>query len=826
PMLQRELDQRAGLNTAGFVSGYRGSPLGSVDIQMWGAKPQLDAHHIRFQPGVNEELAATAVWGTQQLALTPQAKYDGVFAFWYGKGPGVDRSGDVFKHANFAGTARHGGVLLIAGDDHACKSSTVAHQSEPAMIAASVPVLVPADLHDILTLGLHGWQMSRWSGRYIGFKTVADVVESSASVAFDLDNFAWRWPEGPRPDVNIRIPDPWLEQERRVFALGLPAAQQYVRANRLDRVIAPVSDAKFGVVAAGKSYRDLRQAMDDLGLGDGSAWGIRVLKLALTWPIDPETVRNFADGLDDILVVEEKAALIETQFRDILYESARRPRILGKRDEAGRALLKPNGELSAAEIALVLARRLDGTISNEPMRARRAFLETQVRTTERTEPAAIRRPYYCSGCPHNTSTKVIDGSRALAGIGCHFMATFMDRHTDTYTQMGGEGVPWIGQAPFTEETHVFANLGDGTYFHSGLLAIRAAVAAGVNITYKLLFNDAVAMTGGQHIDGQLTVPQITRQLAAEGVARIAVVTDEPDKYGDTSADAFAPGVTVHHRRALPDVERQFRDTAGTTVIVYDQTCASEKRRRRKRGTMVDPAKRAFINAAVCEACGDCSRTSNCLSVVPLETELGTKRQIDQSSCNKDFSCIDGFCPSFVTVHGGKLRKSAHAAPDVSHLPTPTRPSLDRPWSIMVTGVGGTGIVTLGALLGVAAHAEGRVVSVLDMTGLAQKGGSVWSHIRIGTSEAQMVSLRVGRGNADLVIGGDLVVAAARDTLAAIRAGHTRVVLNTHETPTADFVHDTETRLPAARLRRSVVDAAGADRVDLLDATSIATGLLG
>ncbi|HEX3347353.1 MAG TPA: indolepyruvate ferredoxin oxidoreductase family protein [Acetobacteraceae bacterium] len=826
PMLQRALDLRSGLNTAGFVSGYRGSPLGSVDIQMWGATAQLEANHIRFQPGVNEELAATSVWGSQQVTLTPQAKYDGVFAFWYGKGPGVDRSGDVFKHANFAGTARHGGVLLVAGDDHGCKSSTIPHQSEPAFVAASVPVLVPADLRDILELGLHGWQMSRWSGRYVGFKTVADVVDSSASVAFDLDAFAWRWPEGARPDVNIRLPDAPMEQERRLVTLGLPAAQAYVRANGLDRIVANPRDAKFGLIAAGKSYRDLRQALADLGLGDGSGFGIRLLKLALTWPVDPEIIRGFADGLDEILVVEEKAPLIEDQVRAILYDLARRPRVLGKHDEAGGPLIKQHAELYATEIALVLARRLEGTVTTEEMHARRDFLETQAKAAERTETAAIRKPYYCSGCPHNTSTKVIDGSRALAGIGCHYMAIFMDRQTETFSQMGGEGVAWIGQAPFTEETHVFANLGDGTYFHSGLMAIRAAIASGVNITYKLLFNDAVAMTGGQHVDGQLTVPQITRQLAAEGTAAVAVVTDEPEKYEDIGADAFAPGVTVHHRSTLQEVERRFRETAATTVIVYDQTCASEKRRRRKRGTMVDPPKRAFINAAVCEACGDCSRTSNCLSVAPLETEFGTKRQIDQSSCNKDFSCIDGFCPSFVTVHGGKVRKTVQAAPDVSVLPEPSRPSLDRPWSILVTGVGGTGIVTVGALLGMAAHAEGKIVSVLDMTGMAQKGGSVWSHIRIGESEAQMESLRVGRGNADLVLGGDLVVAAARDTLAAIRPGHTRVVLNTHETPTADFVHDTDTRLPAARLRRNVVETAGADRVDLLDATAIATGLLG
>jgi indolepyruvate ferredoxin oxidoreductase len=827
PLLQRALDRRDGLNTAGFVSGYRGSPLGSVDIQMWHARAQLEAEHIQFRAGVNEELAATAVWGTQQVGLTPRPKYDGVFAFWYGKGPGVDRSGDVFKHANFAGSARHGGVLLVAGDDHACKSSTVPHQSEPAFVAASVPVLVPADVTEIIEFGLHGWQMSRWSGRYIGFKTVADVVDSSSSIAFDIDAFTPRLPEGPRPDLNIRLPDAPMEQERRVLAFGLPAAQAYIRANGLDRLITDAHGARLGIVTAGKSYHDLRQAMADLGLGDGSRFGIRLLKLAMTWPIDPGTIRDFAAGLEEILVVEEKSPLIETQIRDLLFDLAQRPRVVGKRDETGAPLLKPNGDFSAAEISLVLARRLSRFVETDEMRDRLAFLEDQQRRVEAVEPSAARRPYYCSGCPHNTSTKVIDGSRALAGIGCHYMAVFMDRQTDTFSQMGGEGVQWIGQAPFTEENHVFANIGDGTYFHSGLLAIRAAIASGVNITYKILFNDAVAMTGGQPMDGTLTVPRITRQMAAEGASRIAVVTDEPEKYEDlTDADAFAPGVTIHHRRDLQETERSFRETVGTSIIVYDQTCASEKRRRRKRGTMADPPKRVFINAAVCEGCGDCSRASNCLSVAPLETELGTKRQIDQSSCNKDFSCVEGFCPSFVTVHGASVRKSVQAAPDVSGLPMPEVPPLDRPWSILVTGIGGTGIITVGALLGTAAHADGKFVSVLDMMGMAQKGGSVWSHIRIAADEAQLHGLRVGRGDADLLFGGDLVASAARETLAALRPGHTRVVLNTHEIPTADFVQDTDTRLPAARLRRDIVDTVGLAQVDLLDATALATALLG
>ena len=821
PLLQRALDLKAGLNTAGFVSGYRGSPLGMVDMQMASARPQLEAVNVQFRYGLNEELAATAVWGTQQVNLFPGARVDGVFALWYGKGPGVDRSGDVFKHANYAGTSALGGVLLVAGDDHACKSSTVPHQSEQAFAAASIPVLVPTDVQDLLFLGLHGWAMSRWSGRYVGFKTVADVIDSSASVAFDLDGFSIVYPEGPAPDVHIRLPDPPLEQEARLFAHGLQAAQDYARANGLDRVMLPGTGARIGIVTAGKSYHDTRHALAMLGVDESQ---IRLLKLALTWPADPRTLREFAEGLDEIVVIEEKAPLIEQQLRDALYDLIDRPVVVGKRDPAGRVLLKPNGDLSAAEIAVALGERLAGFMENERLLERAAFLRNAAAAARAVVPSAERKPFYCSGCPHNTSTKVIDGSRALAGIGCHYMAVWMDRNTDSFSQMGGEGVAWIGQAPFTEEAHVFANLGDGTYFHSGIMAIRAAVSAKVNITYKILFNDAVAMTGGQHVDGVLTVPQLTRQLAAEDVVAIAVVTDEPEKYeGETG---FAPGVEVFDRHKLPEVERRFRETAGCTAIVYDQTCASEKRRRRKRGTMTDPNKRAFINAAVCEGCGDCSRTSNCISVAPLETEFGTKRQIDQSSCNKDFTCVDGFCPSFVTIEGGSLRKriASDVVPD-NDLPQPVLPSLDRPWSILLAGAGGTGIVTVAALLGMASHADGIAVSVLDQMGLAQKGGAVFSHIRMARDEDALHGLRVGLAEADLVLGCDLVVAASRDGLAAISTS-THVVLNTHEANTAHFVMEPTTVLPAGQLKRDVVVKAGEGLVDMIDATGIAEALMG
>jgi len=815
-LLQRARDVAAGRNTAGFITGYRGSPLGTVDIQAWAARAQLEASHIRFQPGVNEDLAATAIWGTQQTSLLPTAKYDGVFAMWYGKGPGVDRSGDVFRHANFAGTSANGGVLLVAGDDHAAKSSTVPHQSEPAFASGLIPVLVPSDIHEILEYGLHGWAMSRWSGRYVGFKTVGDVVDTSASVTFALAAFRSRLPEGAPPDVHIRLDDPWLAQEARVFALGLPAAQDYVRINGLDRITRDPPSPALGIVTYGKSYHDTEQALADL-----AAPPVRLLKLALTWPVEPTIVRRFAEGLSEIVVVEEKSAFVERQIRDILYDLPDRPRVLGRHDDSGAELLRAGGELSADDIALALSRRLPQT---ESVRARRGFLEQQAEYLAGADLATQRKPYFCSGCPHSTSTKVIDGSRALAGIGCHFMSQWMGRNTSFYSQMGGEGAVWIGQSPFTDETHVFANMGDGTYYHSGLMAVRAAVAARVNITYKILFNDAVAMTGGQPVDGPLTVPQISRQLEAEGVVRIAVVTDEPEKH-DGVAD-FAPGVTVHHRRDMPQVERSLREIAGTTAIIYDQTCASEKRRRRKRGTFPDPARRTFINAEVCEGCGDCSVASNCMSVVPLETALGTKREIEQSSCNKDFSCLDGFCPSFVTVHGARPRKRAPTPPDESGLPeAPMRP-LDMPWSILVTGVGGTGVVTIGALLGMAAHLAGRAVSVLDSTGMAQKGGSVWSHIRLAADPASLHGLHVGQGQADVLLACDLAVSAGHDTMATLRTGSTHVLMNTHEAPTAEFVLDRDFRVPSGRMKRAIMQAAGAENVQALDATAIATALLG
>ena len=833
PIMQRQRDAAAGLKTACFISGYRGSPLGGLDRELWRAKPFVANNHIHFQPGVNEDLAATAVWGSQQVGLYPGARYDGVFAMWYGKGPGVDRSGDAFKHGNNAGTAPYGGVLALAGDDHTCTSSTLPHQSEYAFMDASIPVLNPAGVQEFLDLGLYGWAMSRYAGVWVGFKTIAATVDSSASVHVDPHRVEIVAPddyEMPEGGLNIRWPDPPLAQERRLHQHKLYAALAFARANRLDRVAFGSPEPRFGIVTTGKSYLDVRQALEDLGIDEALAReiGLAVYKVALTWPLEREGVRRFAEGLDELLVVEEKRALIENQLKEQLYnwDAALRPRVIGKFDEDGAWILPSIDELTPARIARVIARRIGRFFTSERIIERLAFLETkEAALADRTAPIE-RLPYFCSGCPHNTSTRVPEGSRAMAGIGCHYMVQWMDRNTDTFTQMGAEGATWIGQAPFTETPHVFQNIGDGTYFHSGLLAIRAALAADVNITYKLLYNDAVAMTGGQPVDGQLTVPQITHQLYGEGVRRIAVVSDEPGKY--PVGARFAEGVTIHHRDELDRVQREMRDWRGVSVLIYDQTCATELRRRRKRGLVPDRDKRVVINPAVCEGCGDCGVASNCLSVIPLETEFGRKRTIDQSSCNKDFSCLNGFCPSFVTVHGGRLRKPQALAGDaaLADLPAPTLPALDAPYGILVTGVGGTGVVTIGALLGMAAHIEGKGVSVLDMTGLAQKYGAVVSHLRIAAKPEDINAVRLAAGGARLVLGCDLVVAAGFDALAKITAGETHAIVNSHESPTGEFTRKPDLAFPNALLRRRVGDAAGPGQAEFLDATGLATALLG
>ena len=856
---QRQRDHAAGYNTAGYISGYRGSPLGGLDLQIGRAKAHLEAHHVVFQPGVNEDIAATACWGTQQAGLDGEGAYDGVFCIWYGKGPGVDRSGDVLRHANLAGTSRLGGVVALLGDDHACESSTTAHHSEYAMVDASIPVLNPAGVQEILDFGLYAFALSRYSGCWTALKCVHDTVEAAASVEIDPERIEIVLPDDPivPPEgLGIRWPDTPLEQEARLYERKLEAVQAFCRANRLDRTVWDSDRAWLGIATTGKSYLDVRQAFEDLGVDEAAAQrlGVRLYKIAMPFPLESEGARRFAEGLDTILVVEEKRALIETQLKDRLYAAAHAPRIAGKRDEHDRPLFPAAGRLDTNHIAVEIGRRLLAHAGDAGLReslaepdqgsrrllaragdaalmaqvaARLAELEAILGGGE-SDPAPMERtPYFCPGCPHNTSTRVPDGSRALAGIGCHYLAQFMDRSTARYTHMGGEGASWIGESRFSTRDHVFQNIGDGTYFHSGLLSIRAAIAAGVNVTFKILYNDAVAMTGGQPMDGPLSVPIITRQMEAEGARRIAVVTDEPEKYGARSG--LAPAVAVHHRRELDAVQRAFREIPGVTVIVYDQTCAAEKRRRRKRGKYPDPPQRAFINPAVCEGCGDCGVKSNCVAVVPVETEFGRKRAIDQSSCNKDFSCVEGFCPSFVTVHGGALRKGAGVARDGAELPAlpePSLPRLDRPYEIIVTGVGGTGVITIGALLGMAAHLESKGCSVLDQTGLAQKGGAVVSHVRIARQPGDITTTRIANGAADLVLGCDVVVTAGADTRATMRAGKTAVVVNTQETMTGDFTRNADLAFPAEALMRGIERAAGPGYVERVDATRISTALTG
>ena len=831
-LMQKELDRRAGLNTAGYVTGYRGSPLGGLDYQFQRVAALLQKNDVVFHPGINEDLAATALWGSQQAELRGEGKYDGVFGIWYGKGPGVDRTGDVFRHANFAGTSKHGGVLALMGDDHTAESSTTAHQSEYHFVDVMIPILNPAGVQEILDYGLYGFAMSRYCGAWTALKCMHETVELTGVIDGSMERIKIVTPtDFPMPEggLGIRLGDTFLGMEARLHDYKRDAMLAFIRANKLNRIITSGGRApKIGVITTGKAYLDVRQALDELEIDEVRCndLGLRICKVGCPWPIGKQDLADFAKGLDLIIVVEEKRSLIEVQVREELYGTANQPVVVGKKDEQGNWLFPVKGALDSNDVAICIGERLLKVAPNERIAGRVARLKEAQRVLAVTQDVAVRTPYFCSGCPHNSSTVVPEGSRAYAGIGCHFMAQWMDRSTQGYTHMGGEGANWIGEAPFSTRPHVFQNLGDGTYNHSGYMAIRAAIASGVNITYKILFNDAVAMTGGQMHDGGLTVWQIAAQVAAEGAKRVVVVSDEPKKY--PPGIEWPKGITFHHRDDLQAVQKVLAEIPGCTVLIYDQTCAAEKRRRRKRGTFPDPDKRVIINELVCEGCGDCGVQSNCVSVQPLETEFGRKRLIDQSSCNKDYSCVKGFCPSFVTVHGAKLKKGTSANLDapMPALPVPVLPKIDQTYNIIVTGVGGTGVVTIGGILGMAAHLEGKGIGVIDMAGLAQKGGAVYSHMRIAEHPDDIHAIRVSAGGADLVLGGDIVVAGNKKVLASVQPGKTAMVVNLAEFLPGDFTRNADFSLPTERLKRAISNAAGAEGTHFIDANRIASALFG
>ncbi|MCB1505675.1 MAG: indolepyruvate ferredoxin oxidoreductase family protein [Hyphomicrobiaceae bacterium] len=832
-LMQKARDRAAGLNTAGYVTGYRGSPIATLETAFALAGERVPAADIVFHPAINEDLAATALWGTQQAELRDEGRFDGVFGVWYGKGPGVDRSGDALRHANHAGTSPNGGVVALMGDDHICESSTSAHQSEFAFVDAMIPILNPTGVQDLIDLGLYGFAMSRFAGTWVGIKCVKDNVESTAVVDADPGRLKITLPTPadyamPPGGLNIRLADPPLAKEQRWHEHKRDAIHAFVRANKLDHTILDGgTNPRIGVIASGKSYSDTRQALDMLGLVDNraAALGLKLRNIALVWPLEPEGLKTFANGLDLLIVIEEKRALIETQAKEILYDLDHRPRIIGKRDEQGHALFPASGALDPLQIAIVIGNRLAAATGDTALARRTSELQT-AQDRRPTSPETVqRRAYFCAGCPHNTSTRVPEGERAYAGIGCHYMVQWMDRATEGFTQMGAEGANWIGEAPFSKRRHVYQNIGDGTYVHSGSLAMRAAIASGVTMTYKLLFNDAVAMTGGQHLDGGMTLAQMARQLVAEGASKVAVVSDQPHR---DMGGALPQGVSIHPRSEFDAVQKDLAAIDGVTVLIYDQTCAAELRRRRRRGTAPDPAIRIAINPLVCEGCGDCGVTSNCVALAPLETEFGRKRTIDQSACNKDMSCIDGLCPSFVTLEGAtpRRRTPAELNATASHLPEPIRPPLEKPLAILATGIGGTGVVTITAVLGQAAHLAGLGFGAIDVTGIAQKGGPVACHMRIAAKPADIHAIRIGVEGADVVLGGDLVVTASNKILEMVSPGHTALIVSDHAATLGEFTRTPDLVTPVDKLRGAITRRSGTQPPTLFDAHRIAETMLG
>lgn len=834
PTLQKQLDEKVGLETAGFISGYRGSPIGGFDALLYQSQALLDKYNIVFQPGINEDLAATAIWGTQQLDnLADEVTVDGVFSLWYGKGPGTDRCGDVFKHGNFSGTHKNGGVLLVAGDDHPSKSSTIANQSELAMIAGSIPVVYPSNVEEFFEFGLFGWAMSRYCGLWVGFKSVNETVEQTSTVDIDIDAFNFKLPDdAPTPDRSVhykpRTYAPMLD-EVDVARVKLPMAQAFARANNIDKTPLLASKKILGIVTAGKSYMDVLRALELLNLSSSQAaeLGLSIYKVGMIYPLEPQGFSNFAKDNQQLFFIEEKKAVMESQATQLLFNLSERASIVGKKDLQGNQLLPGDVQLEPMSLALSIADRFaELSMITDEIEQRCQQLQTLLGQKPQVNPATARSPYFCSGCPHSRSTKVPAGSKAMSGIGCHAMKMVTDPNTFSATHMGGEGANWYGLSPFTKTKHIFQNLGDGTYYHSGFMAIRGAIASGVNITYKILYNDAVAMTGGQPHDGPLSVGNIARQTLAEGAKKVVLVTDKPELH-QQSGDIPA-GVEIKHRDLMTQVQLEFREISGTSVIIYEQTCATEKRRRRKRGLMDDIKKRTFVNDAVCEGCGDCSAQSNCISITPKETELGRKRLIDQNSCNKDFTCTEGFCPSFVTVYGGDVSKAKGITFDNSlfaQLPIPKVKPLVHAYNIMITGIGGTGVITIGAILSMAAHIEGRAASVYDMTGLAQKGGAVYSHLKIADDNHSLNAQRIGTCEADLVIGCDLLATTGQDAISSIALQHTRVVANSDIATPLQFQFMPDINLHSQAAEQGIKAACGNENYLPINATRLAQELL-
>ncbi len=834
-LIQRQLDKKKGLNTRGFISGYRGSPLGMLDNTLWREKKRMEEAGVVFQPGVNEDLAATAIWGTQQLEFFPDPLVDGVYAMWYGKGPGVDRSADVMRHGNSFGTHKHGGVLVAVGDDHPGKSSTVVNQSEPLLSALNIPVLYPSDVQEIIEFGLLGWELSRYCGLWVGLKTVNETVEQTQTVTLHTGDFSVELPDRGLDADNVNIKQAAFNpqaMEVTVKRVRLPQVHKFVRANNIDKQRIGGSGG-LGIVTSGKSYSDVIQALGLLGLDTAAAkeLGIAIYKVGCVWPLEPEGLKEFAQGRQELLFIEEKSAMLEPQAAQLFINESQRPRLVGKHDELGNTLLPSDVQLEPAAIADVLMARISALGAAQPGLCERhsALQQSLAQNVQfsNAAPASIMRiPYFCSGCPHSTSTRVPEGSMAMAGIGCHAMAMFKRADTLAPTQMGGEGMNWAGASAFSGTKHMFQNLGDGTYFHSGLMAIRAAVASGANITYKILYNDAVAMTGGQPIDGPISTYEMARQVAAEGVRQVVLVSDDPGKF----RGKMPSGVSIYAREELDMVQQQLRDVAGTTVLIYEQTCAAEKRRRRKRGTFPNPPKRLFINDAVCEGCGDCSVQSTCVSIQPKDTEFGTKRKIDQSSCNKDYSCAKGFCPSFVTVLNAEPKKPSGIALDSAlfeQLPTPATADVSNGnMGVMIAGIGGTGVITVGAVMGMAAHMEGKACSIYDMTGLSQKNGSVYSHLRIADNPEDLAAQRIGAGEADLLLGFDLVAALAGDAAQTYSKGRTRIIGNSDVVPTVDFQFNRDLAINEHQVEATIVARTGADNAYFVDATNLAVKLCG